>query len=237
MIAQRIALTAWLMVPVAFAAWYFGPGQDLHARDRSASALEQARAAEEAGDWKAAVEFYATAQKELPVDRVDAMQRLELAEAKAAIMGGDMWGGIESLEALLEATEDTDTELAEAVRAELGAQRYFAAWLMRLEGSGVEDWRPEAELARQHFRMLAEQSDAEAAEAYKRNVEAVVRLEEMDLSELMALPLPKNCSGNCENLTQSKSKCKGGNCKKPGDGRKKIIKDGAGTTRAEGNGS
>ena len=237
MIAQRIALTAWLMVPVAFAAWYFGPGQDLHARDRSASALEQARAAEEAGDWKAAVEFYATAQKELPVDRVDATQRLELAEAKAAIMGGDMWGGIESLEALLEATEDTDTELAEAVRAELGAQRYFAAWLMRLEGSGVEDWRPEAELARQHFRMLAEQSDAEAAEAYKRNVEAVVRLEEMDLSELMALPLPKNCSGNCENLTQSKSKCKGGNCKKPGDGRKKIIKDGAGTTRAEGNGS
>lgn len=237
MIAQRIALTAWLMVPVAFAAWYFGPGQDLHARDRSASALEQARAAEEAGEWKQAVEFYAQAQDELPADRTDARQRLELAEARATIMGGDMWSGIESLEALLEEVEGEDEPLAEAVRAELGAQRYFAAWLMRLEGSGVEDWKPEAELARQHFRMLAEQSDAEAAEAYKRNVEAVVRLEEMDLSELLALPLPKNCSGNCKNVSQSKSKCKAGNCKKPGDGRKKIIKDGAGETRASGNGS
>jgi hypothetical protein len=237
MFAQRIALTAWLMVPVAFAAWYFGPGQDLHARDRSASALEQARAAEDAGEWKAAVEFYATAQEQLPVDRVDALHRLELAEARATIMGGDMWGGIESLETLLEEVDGNDVELAEAVRAELGSQRYFAAWLMRLEGSEAKDWKPEAELARQHFRMLAEQSDADTAEAYKRNVEAVVRLEEMDLSELLALPLPKNCSGNCKNLTESKSKCKGGNCKKPGDGRKKIIKDGAGQTRAEGNGS
>jgi hypothetical protein len=237
MIAQRIALTAWLMIPVAFAAWYFGPGQDLHARDRSVSALDQARDAEQAGDWKAAVEFYAQAQEALPADRVDAQQRLELAQAKAAIMGGDMWGGIETLEALLEEIDGNDAQLEEAVRAELGTQRYFAAWLMRLEGGEPADWKPEAELARQQFRLLAEQSDAEVAESFKRNVEAVVRLEDMDLSELMALPLPKNCSSNCENLCESKSKCKGGQCKKPGDGRKKIIKDGTGKTRATGAGS
>lgn len=225
------------MVPVAFAAWYFGPGQDLHARDRSASALDQARIAEQAEDWKLAAELYAEAQDALPVDRLDAQRRLELARARAVIQGGDMWGGIESLEALLDEVESADEELAEAVRAELGAQRYFAAWLMRLEGGEVDEWKPEAELARQHFRLLAEKSSDEASEAFKRNVEAVVRLEQMDLSELMALPLPKNCSGNCDNLRESKSKCKGGACKNPGDGREKSQKDGAGRTRAAGNGS
>ncbi len=239
MLQSRIALTAWLMIPVVFAAWYFGPGQDLHARDQAASHYGDAQDALEGQDWKSAAAHFQEAIDALPASDADAQASLELAKARAVIQEGDMWGGIDQLEELLVKTEDAGSELAPAVRAELASSRYFAAWLMRLEGGSAEEWKPEAEQARQHFRRLAENHSAEGdqADALRRNVEAVVRLEEMDLSELMALPLPKNCSGNCENLCKSKSKCKGGNCKNPGDARSENIKQGMGRLRAGDGGS
>ncbi len=239
MTKNRIAWILWALVPVAFIAWHFGPGQEAHARDQAATHLAQARVAQDAEDWSLARDQYAMALDLLPEAEVDARQRMCLAHAKSTIYAGDLRDGMHKMEALLEEVDEDDSELAESTRYELASAGYFGAWLMRLDGAKAEEWKPEARTARQHFRLLAERAAAEGddnAGALKNNVEAVVRLELMDLSELESLPLPKNCP-NCKNCCNSKSKCKSGKCKKPGDGRKKIIKDGAGRSRVSGSGS
>ena len=79
---------------------------------------------------------------------------------------------------------------------------------MRLELAEKEEWMEPVEKARQNFRLLAEQSaktDTKASEEHQKNLEAVVRLSRMDLSELQAQPLPKKCQG-CKNVC---SKCRG----------------------------
>ena len=67
--------------------------------------------------------------------------------------------GQEQLQKLLtrlEANPDQDPELRKTVSAELAAASYYTAWVMRLEGATAEEWKPEAEQARQQFRLLAE---------------------------------------------------------------------------------
>lgn len=238
MTKKRIVWVVWALVPVALLAWHFGPGQVAQARDRAGDHLSQARAAQTAENWAVARDQYGLALDRLPADDVDARQRMTLAHAKATIYAGELWNGMNKMESLLEEMDDDGSDIATSTRYELASAGYFGAWLMRLEGAKAEEWKPEAQKARQHFRLLAERAERtgdDDAEALKNNVEAVVRLELMDLSELEALPLPKNCP-NCKKCRESKKKCSG-NCKKPGDGRKKIIKDGAGKSKASGSGS
>jgi predicted nucleic acid binding AN1-type Zn finger protein len=92
---------------------------------------------------------------------------------------------------------------------------------MRLEGATAEEWKPEAEAARQHFRLLAETTKEAPKEgesnAFERSVEATIRLEQMDLSELRAKSLPKNCP-NCKNgLCQKKRKQSLSRCNSAGN--------------------
>ena len=104
----------------------------------------------------------------------------------------------------------------------------------------------ESESSRQHFRLLSEnslqQSDARVATDFQKNLEAVIRLERMDLSVLKALPLPKECK-NCSNCSSKCRKQRESNCKKPGeskDVREKISEQkskNAGRTGREGTGS
>jgi hypothetical protein len=65
---------------------------------------------------------------------------------------------------------------------------------MRLEGLGRDEWEPEAEAARQTYKLLAEDAarrgDPAAAARHREDLEASVRLARMDLSELQGLPLP-----------------------------------------------
>ena len=66
-------------------------------------------------------------------------------------------------------------------------------WLMRLEGQAEEVWRPEIAAAEETYRLLAETTSADDAEARKRaleDLEASVKLARMDLGELQGLPLP-----------------------------------------------
>ncbi|MBT7105165.1 MAG: hypothetical protein HN940_12820, partial [Planctomycetes bacterium] len=42
---QKVLWTAWAMIPVVLAIWWFGPGQELQARSRVASTVELAMAA------------------------------------------------------------------------------------------------------------------------------------------------------------------------------------------------
>ncbi len=102
---------------------------------------------------------------------------------------------------------------------------------MRVEGAARDEWMPVAEEARQHFRLLAESATPELAAAAARNLEATLRLQRMDLSELQGLPLPKKCQG-CKNLSQRQRKQRQnpgrqqsqGQQQKPADARQEIRK-------------
>lgn len=256
---KRVFQVIWVLTPVVVLAWHFGPGQQAWQRDKAASHLADARAAGQGGDWQLAVASLKLAEEALPGD--DAMQRhlVAFARAKSRIAAGEILEGMQDLRDLL-AVIETDgspasANLATSVRHELGMTGYYAAWIMRLEGATVDEWKPEVEAARQQFRMLAEQAEdavqqgdaskAEQAEQFKKNLEAAIRLEQMDLSVLLGLPLPKNCPKCNGSLSQQKrkqrmSQCKGGD--KPGEGeqdsRKKVNEaKGAGMSRRQGSGS
>jgi hypothetical protein len=225
---------AWGLVPVAALALHLGPGQTLMARDAAGDHLSRARAAEKAEDWGTAADEYALAQAALPAEAHGERARLAISEAKARIQSGNLLEGAETLEALIteeQSSAKPDADVVEQARQELGTARYYAAWLMRLDGAAPDEWKPESEAARQQFRLLAESAQASGdsgpAEDYKKNLEEVIRLEQMDLNELQGLPLPKKCPCNCKGLCQKKREQRLSKCKNPGqkeDVRKDISK-------------
>ena len=150
----------------------------------------------------------------------------------------------------------SDVDLVDPMRHELAMSGYYAAWLMRLEGATEEEWMTEAERARQGFRWLAEQADQRGeatSDVYRQNLEATIRLQQMDLSTLLAKPLPKKCPKNCRGLCQRKRKQRQSRCqssgdkdgkpkkgkkKGPQDARRQMKKDrGAGLSGLSGSGS
>lgn len=224
----------WLLVPVGVIAWHYGPGQAQLQRDRAGGPLREARAAAADEDWSRAADLYGAAAKALPEENIADRRRLELAQAHYRMRAGELIQAQEQLEKLLShlgAAEDRDPDLTESVRHELATTSYFTAWLMRLEGATAEEWKPEAERARQQYRLLAEKVDDEQperaaaaddrADAFKKNLESTIRLEQMDLSVLMSMPLPKDCPKNCKNLSQRKRKQCQSRCKGEGKGKKK----------------
>jgi hypothetical protein len=207
---RRLLFSIWLLVPVALVAYHYGPGQAALGRDRAAALTREAVAREHAEDWSGALAAYRQSLASLPAEDVSGRFRLRLAVANARMYTGELPEAMQELEALLgemiKAAAPAPS-LREVRRTLAGAQ-YYAAWLMRLENAPTEEWMEPAENARQNFRLLAEQTQASAAEGaedYQKNLEAVIRLQRMDLSELQGLPLPKKCQG-CKNCSQ---KCRG----------------------------
>ena len=188
--------TMWAVIPVLVAIWWFGPGQDLQARTRLSSIVDEARTCIEAEDWKKAVELYQQAIGDVPSDDEEALLWLRLQTSHAEFMSGNTWAGISAMEEVMNEAGQSQPELARDARAKIAAAQYFATWKLRLEGAKPEVWKPEAEKERQHFRLLAEDAEnnnlAGAADL-KKNVESVIWLERMDLAELKALPLPGGC--------------------------------------------
>jgi hypothetical protein len=223
---KKILFTLWLLVPMAVLAYHFGPGQARLNTERAAKAIAEARAFEVAEQWPEAVQAWADALAATPTDKALARFQLRLAHANARICVGELPEAMEDMEKLLSDTQTakTDAALQREVRSSLGSARYYAAWLMRLEGAPTDEWLVQAESARQHFRLLAEQTKTTSlAAGFEKNLEATVRLEQMDLSELQGLPLPKKCSG-CKNVCQ---KCRGqsqSKCENPGEKEKKDAR-------------
>ena len=180
---KKLLVPSWLLVPVAVLALHYGPGQRYLAWDRAADVVRRAEAAVFAEDWDAAVSLYTRAIDLWPADDPAGRDRLEAHQAAARMARGEMIEGQEQLQKLLtrlEANPDQDPELRKTVSAELAAASYYTAWVMRLEGATAEEWKPEAEQARQQFRLLAERAAAGGdveAEALAKNLEATVRLE------------------------------------------------------------
>jgi len=91
--------------------------------------------------------------------------------------------------------------------------------------------------------MLSEDADKASdadAETFKKDLEAVIKLEQMDLDELRAMAPPKcccKCSGLCQQKRgQRLSQCKNPG-KKPSDVRQQIKTDSAGAAAERGKGS
>ena len=207
---RQVLLSLWLLVPVFLLAYHYGPGQNSLARDRAATLAREAAAREQAEDWAGALDAYQQTLAALPADDQASRFRVRLAAANARMYQGELPEAMQDLDGLLGEMlkARASAPAVREVRGALAGAQYYAAWLMRLENAPTEEWMEQAENARQNFRLLAEESQvgkALAAQDYEKNLEAVVRLQRMDLSELQGLPLPKKCQG-CKNCSQ---KCRG----------------------------
>ncbi len=218
---KRIFVAVWLLIPIVLLAVHYGPGQKGVARDKAAAKIAAAQKAERAEAWTEAMELYGEALAALPVGNLKERFKLRLAQTKVRAFSGELPEAMADMETLLgdALKSNADAALAREVRGALAGAQYYAGWLMRLEGAATEDWMAETESSRQHFRLLAEQARQQGeqtlAVGFQKNLEAVIRLELMDLSELQGLPLPKQCK-NCSNCSSKCRKQRESNCKAPG---------------------
>ena len=204
---KNLLIFLWVLAPVALLAYHYGPGQAGLAREEAKASIQAAMDFKAKEQWPQAIDAYNEALAALPQTETAKRQQLQLARANARIYVGELPEAMLSMEHLLDETaKGSDKELESKVRSSLASAQYYTGWLMRLELAEKEEWKEPLEKARQNFRLLAEQTDktdATASEDHQKNLEAVVRLARMDLSDVQALPLPKKCQGNknvCESL-------------------------------------
>jgi tetratricopeptide (TPR) repeat protein len=237
---KRLFLACWCLLPIGLIAYHYGPGQRDLARNQAAEQLKLAHAAESAGEWREAVLAYDRALSALPPDDQVARTRLQIARFEARTWAGELPEAIVDLEDALTVMRDKQPQLETELRARLAAGEYYLGWLMRLEGAPSEEWTLEVDQARQHFKHLAEQAQkggqtAEAV-AQQKNLEAVIRLARMDLSELESLPLPMKCQGN-KNCSQKCRSQRESRCENPAPKEKKDARNAGAGKRPEGIGS
>ena len=236
---KNLLILLWALAPVALLAYHFGPGQDGLAREEAKASIRAALNFEAKKQWQQAIDSYNEALATLPDSESAKRHQLQLARANARPYIGELPEAMFEMEHLLDETsKSSDKDLENKVRSSLASAQYYTGWLMRLELAEKKEWKEPLEKARQNFRLLAEQTaktDATASEDHQKNLEAVVRLARMDLSEVQALPLPKKCEGN-KNVC---SKCRGQKkSNKPKDMKKKEDARGASVgKRPEGTGS
>lgn len=253
---------AWAAIPVAALTFHLAAGAPLSDRDRAGSLTREGQSLLSKGEPLDAADAFAKARALLPEEARAERLKLEIAEARARVEGAEIVEAQGMFERMLEehqghlkaqqvagrAASADDQALETTLRSEIGRTTYYVAWLMRRQGAAPEEWKPETEKARQHYRLLAERfgagdgargngtdrstggtgPDAEKAKTFRENLEAVIRLEQMDLNDLMAKPLPKGCP-NCNNTCQKKREQRQSKSapKPKDDARKEIQKQGA----------
>jgi len=226
---KLILITLWLSVPLAVAAYHYGPGQERLKGDLAAAHLADAAAAAAGGDHHAAIKAIDAALAALPADAVAEARQLRLARAQERLPSGQLPEAHDELDALL-AELAADPAADPAVKREtqnaLASSKYYLAWLMRLEGGTEEQWKPEIEAARQHFRLLAEEAQAAGqttlVTTQRENLESAIKLARMDLTDLQGLPLPKQCKS-----------CSSGKCKSKAPPKKGPPQDSRGAGKAQ----
>src|SRR5690349_14879726 len=152
---RRLLAVVWLLIPVGLLAYHYGPGQTGLSRDKVAKLVAQAKQHEATENWKAAMQAYADAAAAVPESDKETRLKLRLAHGKARAMSGELPEALVDMEGLFEdaVAQDAAGELTKEIRGTLAGLHYYAAWVMRLEGAGAEEWTPETEQARQHFRL------------------------------------------------------------------------------------
>ncbi len=209
---RTLLLLGWLMVPVVFGAYHYGPGQERLRLDDAARVLADADRLAAGEQWQAAVAKYDEAQAILPEGRAGDVRRIRLKRAKVQMFAHQLPEANAALRDLVDQMQDDKTSnpaLRDEAREALANSQYYITWLMRLEGLGADLWEPEIESARQTYRLLAEQAEAakdpKAAQRHREDLESAIRLARLDVGELQGLAIPTQCQG-----------CKSGQCKKPG---------------------
>ena len=194
---RKLLLLSWLCLPVAGWAYHQGPGQDQLQLDKVDAALLDATKELDGGSHDAAIQRYKDALKELPEERTSEARRIRVAMNKLRIKHRQLVEAQEDLAELVEemtADPKAEVEVLREARQAYGNAQYYITYLMRLENYTRKEWEPQAEIARQMFRHLAEDADqrqdAEFAQRCREDLEATVRLERMELQDLQALPLP-----------------------------------------------
>jgi len=228
---KKFLLFLWLMLPLPVVVWHYGPGQKWLARDRAHTLIRTAEQFEAQKNWRDAEPLFREAAG-LVRGLDDSLQtRLDIALIRARYRQGGAVEAIDMADRLLndprfqrqpQALQDEARELASRIH-------YHAAWVMRLEGAQKDLWMEEAELARQNFRMLSEQTLAAGRTAYSHlqqtNLESAVRLQRMGLVELMAKPLPEEGQAMAgQGLTEQMARRRG----QRGKGNQPGIGDGEG---------
>jgi hypothetical protein len=234
---RGVLIAVWVLVPVMASAYHYGPGQQRMQLDDVQMLLFKARVAVEQWQHAKAVDAFTAALEKLPADREAESRRVRVERAKALLLSHELPKAFDELTLLVpELQKDlkTDPALLADARQALANAQYYVTWLERLEGDPRSEWEPDIEAARQTYRLLAEQAqargDAAAAKSHQEDLEAAIRLERMDLSELQALPLPSQCKGCCSGQCQ----CKGGKGKGKSKGAGKTPEKKQGDEQARG---
>src|SRR5713226_6167802 len=97
-----VLLVGWLMIPVAVAAWHYGPGQEQLLLDDAAVSLAEADRSLAQKDYAGAVENFDEALRLLPAGRTSEARRIRLERAKAQMLAQQLPKAHEDLIALVE---------------------------------------------------------------------------------------------------------------------------------------
>jgi cell division protein FtsB len=186
-----IIATLWLLIPLSFAAYHFGPGKENLTLDHTEDILTDARQAVADEDWANAVELYQKALAKLPKDRTYDSRRIQLEIAKAKMQSCGLPEAREDLAELVAELNDdpnASSELKEDALSTLANSRYYMTYLMKLEGLPASEWEPEIEAARQEYKLLAQTTSNK--EKHLNDLEAAIRLARAEPTELYGLPIP-----------------------------------------------
>lgn len=182
--SQLKVLTARRAAFVAGVDWQAQPKHPLSQAVLEATAQQDSAYEHAAEVWNVTAELYGEATDKLlkamrtdkaadsgmsPADQ-DLLESLRWAEARAMVRSGEVFHGVEQLQALLDLRVAEANQAAssmvripdqakslptDAIREELAAAQYIGARLLREEGRPPEVWRPVANEARQHYRFLS----------------------------------------------------------------------------------
>ncbi len=189
---MRIILaTLWLLVPLGFAAYHYGPGQEQVKLDDTEALLAEARSAVKDENWTTAIESYQKALAKLPKENKEDSIRIQLEIAKAKMQSSGLpeaRGDLASLVSQLKDDPSISSGLKEETLSALANARYYMTYLMKLEGLPAEEWEPEIEAARQEYKLLAQTGDDK--EKHLADLESAIRLARAEPTELYGLPIP-----------------------------------------------
>ena len=194
---KRWFLFVWLLLPLPIVVWHYGPGQKWLARDQAHTLIQRAHTAETQKNWREAETLFREASDRIGNTDSRLKTQLDIALVRARYRQGGAVEAIDVIDGLINEPRfhRQPAELQREARELAGRIHYHAAWVMRLEGAQKELWMEEAELARQNFRLLSEETLSAGRTNYSQlqqtNLESAVRLERMGLVDLMARPLPE----------------------------------------------
>jgi hypothetical protein len=175
-------VVVWLLVPVALVSYHFGPGQDVLAWREASSLRDEARTAEQAGNWELAAAKYDAALAVVPTADAAAAtlarDQLRLARLAAAFQLGNLDETLSELRQFVgyvEGEHGAESAVAMDARDLLGRVHYQAMIALRLESAEEQAWMKHWELARQNFRHLAEHSSLRRNDLDRKNLEVVIK--------------------------------------------------------------